>query len=78
MFGGKHKRGDVNCQTCCCSGPEPCEQDGCDGLMHQDVVDEIEYGDDWSWVHNRKCDKCGHQEYFYDEPRLEVQFEDAE
>lgn len=60
---GKHARGQ-ECKTCCCARPQKCEEEGCDGFVHRDVVDEIEYGeDDWAWIHNFRCDKCDYKEY---------------
>lgn len=72
----KHTKGK-DCKTCCCSGATKCSEPGCDGWVHQDVVDEIEYGDgDWTWMHNYKCDTCGTTSYFNDEPGYEVEFEE--
>jgi hypothetical protein len=78
MERNKHVKGDPRCKACCC-GTERCEEDGCDGLWHQIVVDEINWGDaDWSWVHNYKCDKCGHEQYFSDYEGHRIEFEEEE
>jgi len=64
-----------NCKVCCCSGPTKCDEPGCVGFVHQDVVDEIEYlEDDWVWMHNYKCDTCGKESYF--DREHEVRFEE--
>lgn len=54
-----HIRGNKHCPDCCC-GTSKCNQGDCDGIAHMSVVDEVQYSDDeWEWVHDFKCDKCG-------------------
>lgn len=68
-----HTKGP-DCKICCCSGATKCEEPGCEGWVHQKVVDEIEYGeDDWTWVHNYKCDTCGYKSYFYEDQEVEIE-----
>jgi hypothetical protein len=54
-----HEIGNECCKACCC-GAQECTKEGCDGIMHSlGVIDEIQYGDEWAWVHEYLCDKCG-------------------
>lgn len=69
----KHKRGR-NCDACCCSGPFPCDKPGCEGWVHQEVVDEVQVTeDDWEWVHNYRCDTCNFINYVVDYNKIEFE-----
>lgn len=50
--------GGEKCSACCCYAYE-CN---CGGILHMEVVDEWYTGDDYGWIHNFKCDKCGKEE----------------
>lgn len=71
-----HVRGDRGCQGCCCFSYS-CSL--CDGILHQEVVDEVAGGDDeWYWVHDTLCDKCGERGSYDSEYPMEFVFEEAQ
>lgn len=56
----EHIVGNVSCTEGWCGGtsghPEPCEREGCEGLVHAEFGDESYEGDYWLYT---KCDVCG-------------------
>lgn len=58
--GEYHPVGDADCRVCCSDvAPKPCEEDGCNGIVHAAVTDEWWTDDDYGWIHEYRCDLCG-------------------
>ena len=60
--GDEHNTGDQECPAGWCGTfnyPRPCEQAGCNGLVHADFGDENYDCDYWLYT---KCDVCGEPE----------------
>lgn len=59
-FDSEHRVGDRDCQVGWCGGaqnyPQPCENEGCPGLVHAEFGDEDADCNYWLYT---KCDVCG-------------------
>lgn len=58
--GGQHVRGAEKCVYCCCR-PGRCDNDQCDGIIHDDLLGGEYVDDDHWWFHAERCDKCHYE-----------------
>ena len=69
----KHRKGK-KCPACCCGGGYVHKD--CGGKWHEVVVDDIDEGYGYEWVHNYRCEKCDEEAFYPGYEDIKIEFED--
>ena len=54
---GVHRNGYTTCVSCYKDYPIPCTEDSCTGLIHGELLTDIEANIQFQYI-SRQCDKC--------------------